>query len=61
MNTTGNFSKIYIKFILAAGFLFVGSYNYWQSSTISLKAGCFMAVGIGYLIYGIYAYQKQRA
>lgn len=60
MSTGQSFIRVYVKFLLAAGFLLLGIYIYRKYPATPLKAYLLMAVGVGYLIYGIYMYQKEK-
>ena len=51
---------IYSKFLLALGFILFGVYSYCAADSFTIKAGCCLAVGIAYLIYGIYTYKQER-
>lgn len=51
---------VYFKFLLALGFILLGVYSYSLKDSFTLKTGCCLAVGMGYLIYGIYTYKQER-
>lgn len=51
---------IYSKFLLSLGFILFAIYSYCTAENFTLKAAACLAVGIAYLIYGIYSYNQER-
>jgi hypothetical protein len=51
---------VYSKFLLALGFILLGLYSYYIAESFTIKVWACLAVGIGYVIYGIYTYKQQR-
>ena len=60
---TGLYHKtklIYSKFLLALGFILFAVYSYSLADSFTIKVWCCLAVGVSYLIYGIYTYKQER-
>lgn len=60
LNPSSRFARIYIKFILALGFIGLGTGYFISSGAASLKVIFCWAVGIAYFVYGVYNYRSER-